>query len=290
MTLVTPPPVQTIDRTAPAGLCERGKIGADAFLRFNGLEKTYATRDGPVRAIAGVTFGVGKGEFVSIIGPSGCGKSTLLRIVLGVTYATGGEVWLEGRQISGPQPGAGMVFQSAALQPWRNVLDNVLLPIEVLGLPRKRYIDSARALLATAGLAGFERKHPSELSGGMQQRVAIARALVCKPDVLMMDEPFSAVDALTRTTLQQLMLDIWQSLRLSVVFVTHDVDEAVYLSGRVVSLSRAPARIVDDVRVPLPYPRDPVQTRGDARYIAARERLLSRILAAETARPDGSRA
>ena len=131
------------------------------------------------------------------------------------------------------------------------------------------------------GLEGCERYYPSQLSGGMQQRVAIARALVCKPDVLMMDEPFSAVDALTRTTLQRLMLTIWQRLPLTVVFVTHDVDEAIYLSQRVISLSRAPARIDDDVQVTLPYPRDAVKARSDASYIAARERLLARILAAE---------
>jgi NitT/TauT family transport system ATP-binding protein len=143
--------------------------------------------------------------------------------------------------------------------------------------------ERCREFIRLVGLEGYEDYYPSQLSGGMQQRVAIARALVCKPDVLMMDEPFSAVDALTRATLQQLILKIWQSIPLTVVFVTHDVDEAVYLSDRVISLSRAPARIADDVQVTLPYPRDPVKARSDARYIAARERLLSRILAAETA-------
>ncbi len=230
---------------------------SDGYLQFIDLEKIYGTRDGPVTAIASVTFSVRKGQFISIIGPSGCGKSTLLKILLGVTTGTSGEVWLDGRRIAGPQPGAGMVFQTAALQPWRSVIDNVLLPIEVLGLPRKRYMQKARDLLSVAGLAGFERKRPRELSGGMQQRVAICRALIHDPSLLLMDEPFGALDALTREIMQGELLRIWGETHKTVLLVTHSIDEAVLMSDRVVVLSARPGKVVEDLVIDLPSPRDP---------------------------------
>src|SRR5262249_23927937 len=153
-------------------------------VEFGGLKKTYETRNGAIIALDGVSFSVRKGEFVSILGPSGCGKSTLLKIILGVVPYTGGEVRLSGKPVAGPQLGAGMVFQTAALQPWRRIIDNVLLPIEILNKPRREYRDKAQQLLAMVGLAGFERKLPSELSGGMQQRVSICRALIHDPELL----------------------------------------------------------------------------------------------------------
>jgi NitT/TauT family transport system ATP-binding protein len=261
------------------------------ILAADGIGKSFVVNGRPNVVFDRFDFAVEAGSFVSIVGPSGCGKSTLLKLLAGLDAADDGAIRFKEKAVTTPPQGVVYVFQqyTKSIFPWRTVAENV-----AFGLEHRRDVDRTsrrarcREYIRLVGLEGYEDYFPSQLSGGMQQRVAIARALVCKPDVLMMDEPFSAVDALTRTTLQQLMLDIWQSLRVSVVFVTHDVDEAVYLSGRVVSLSRAPARIVDDVRVLLPYPRDPVQTRGDARYIAARERLLSRILAAETARPEGS--
>jgi NitT/TauT family transport system ATP-binding protein len=227
-----------------------------AHLAFAGLKKTYETRDGTVAALDGIDFTVKKGEFVSIVGPSGCGKSTLLKILLGVVPYSGGEVRLAGKPVAGPQLGAGMVFQTAALPPWRRILDNVLLPIEVLDLPRRDYVEKARALLAMVGLQGFERKLPHELSGGMQQRVSICRALIHDPELLLMDEPFGALDALTREVMQTELLRIWAETHKTVVFVTHSIDEAVLLSDRVVILSARPAKVAEVLTIDLPRPRN----------------------------------
>jgi NitT/TauT family transport system ATP-binding protein len=244
-------------RSVPGDLDSGGRANGsgDAHLEFVALEKTYETRDGPIKALDRVTFGVAKGEFVSIVGPSGCGKSTLLKIILGVEPYTGGVARLAGRPISGPQLGAGMVFQTAALPPWRRILDNVLLPIEVLGLPRRDYEQKARELLAMAGLEGFERKLPAELSGGMQQRVSICRALIHDPSLLLMDEPFGALDALTREVMQAELLQIWSATHKTVLFVTHSIDEAVLLSNRVLVMSARPGRIAKDLTIDLPQPR-----------------------------------
>jgi NitT/TauT family transport system ATP-binding protein len=256
------------------------------IIEVAGLVKRFVVQGRTHTVLDAFDFAVEPGSFVSIVGPSGCGKSTLLKLMAGLDSANSGKIMFKDRPVQEPPRGVIYVFQqyTKSIFPWRTVFENVAFGLEHqrgLGAARRRQL--CREYIRRVGLEGHENYYPSQLSGGMQQRVAIARALVCKPDVLMMDEPFSAVDALTRTTLQQLMLDIWRSLSLTVVFVTHDVDEAVYLSGRVVSLSRAPARIADDVNVPLPYPRDPVKSRSDVRYVAARERLLSRILAAENA-------
>jgi NitT/TauT family transport system ATP-binding protein len=261
------------------------------ILAAKGINKHFIVQGSTHTVFDAFDFAVEAGSFVSIVGPSGCGKSTLLKLMAGLESANGGEVRFKDKRVQQPPRGVIYVFQqyTKSIFPWRTVLENVAFALEnQRGLDGASRRERCKEHIRLVGLEGYESHYPSQLSGGMQQRVAIARALVCKPDVLMMDEPFSAVDALTRTTLQQLMLNIWQSLPLTVVFVTHDVDEAIYLSGRVVSLSRAPARIADDVRVQLPYPRDPVKTRSDARYVAARERLLSRILAAENACSAGS--
>jgi NitT/TauT family transport system ATP-binding protein len=226
-----------------------------AHLEFAGLRKTYATRDGDVLALDGISFGVRKGEFVSIVGPSGCGKSTLLKILLGVVPYSGGEVRLAGKRVSGPQLGAGMVFQTAALPPWRRIIDNVLLPIEILNKPRRDYLEKAHQLLAMVGLTGFERKLPNELSGGMQQRVSICRALIHDPELLLMDEPFGALDALTREVMQTELLRIWAETHKTVLFVTHSIDEAVLLSDRVIVLSARPGRVAEDLTIELPRPR-----------------------------------
>jgi NitT/TauT family transport system ATP-binding protein len=226
-----------------------------AYLQFINLGKAYATRDGAVQALAGVSFEVTQGGFVSILGPSGCGKSTLLKIILGVVPYEAGEVRLAGKPVRGPQLGAGMVFQTAALPPWRRVLDNVLLPIEVLGLPRSSYQKKAEELLAMVGLKGFERKYPHELSGGMQQRVSICRALIHDPGLLLMDEPFGALDALTREVMQTELLRIWSETHKTVLFVTHSIDEATLLSDRVIVMSARPGRVVEDIPIDLSRPR-----------------------------------
>ncbi len=242
--------------TEGLSILERSSPVEGPHLFFEGLSKMYAGHDGPVEALRDVGFSVTKGEFVSIIGPSGCGKSTLLKIILGVVPTSGGTALLWGRSIIGPQVGAGMVFQSAALPPWRCVLDNVLLPIEVLGLPRRDYVDAARTLINLVGLGGFERKLPYELSGGMQQRVAICRALIHEPDLLLMDEPFGALDALTREVMQAEIMRIWIETGKTVVFVTHSIDEAVLLSDRVLVMSARPGRIIEKVEIEIPHPRD----------------------------------
>ncbi|MEQ8699345.1 MAG: ABC transporter ATP-binding protein [Bauldia litoralis] len=217
----------------------------------------FRSKDQDIVAIEDLSFSVRRGEFVSIIGPSGCGKSTLLRIILGVVPFTAGVAKIGEKVIEGPQVGAGMVFQSAALPPWRRVLDNVLLPIEVLGLPRADYVDKARELLAMVGLSDFETKYPRELSGGMQQRVSICRALIHEPDLLLMDEPFGALDALTREVMQAELLRIWQETGKTVLFVTHSIDEAVLLSDRVFVFSPRPGRIAEEIEIGLERPRDP---------------------------------
>ena len=242
-----------------------------SHLSLSRLSKAYETRDGRVLAIADVTLHIARGEFASIVGPSGCGKSSLLKIILGLSsYA--GEAKIDGKTIAGPQPSAGMAFQTPALPPWRNVLDNVLLPIDLLGKRRADYENRARELLTVAGLTDFERKLPYELSGGMQQRVSICRALIHNPELLLLDEPFGALDALTREVMQGELLKIWQETRNTVVFVTHSVDEAVLMSDRVVVLSARPSTVLEDITIDLPRPRTP-QLRTLPEFQAYGQRL-----------------
>lgn len=271
---------------APVGVASQPVLEAAA------IDKRFTVHGRTTAIFERFDFAVEEGSFVSIVGPSGCGKSTLLKLMAGLEAASGGEIRFKGKRVQQPPKGVIYVFQeySKSIFPWRTVLENV-----AFGLEHQRELDGrsrrerCREYLRLVGLKDHENYYPAQLSGGMQQRVAIARALVCQPDVLMMDEPFSAVDALTRASLQQLVLKIWRSLPLTIVFVTHDVDEAVYLSSRVIALSRAPACIADDVRVGLPYPRDLVKVRSDPRFLVAREQLLSRILATETLdAPEGS--
>ena len=245
----------TAESADPLGVATR--TDDERHLSVRGLSKIFTSRDQDIVALDQLSFSVRRGEFVSIIGPSGCGKSTLLKIVLGVTPYTAGEAEIGGVAIDGPQVGAGMVFQTAALPPWRRVLDNVLLPIEVLGLKRDAYVEKARALLAMTGLSGFESKYPRELSGGMQQRVSICRALIHDPDLLLMDEPFGALDALTREIMQAELMRIWRETGKTVLFVTHSIDEAVLLSDRVLVFSPRPGRIAEEIVIGLERPRDP---------------------------------
>jgi NitT/TauT family transport system ATP-binding protein len=235
-------------------------------------------------ALNGVDLDVERGSFVSIVGPSGCGKSTLLQIMAGLVAPTAGSVVLEGRKVESPPPGAIYVFQqyTRSLFPWKTVERNVAFGLENRrGLSRAEIAARTRELIALVKLSGFERHYPWQLSGGMQQRVAIARALVCRPEVLLMDEPFSAVDALTRVGLQELLRALWRELGLTVIFVTHDVDEGVYLSTRVVALSRAPAAVAADLAIELPHPRHQIATRALPQYLDYRARLLAQLFADE---------
>jgi NitT/TauT family transport system ATP-binding protein len=230
---------------------------ADPLITVFQLEKTYATRGRSiVPALAGISLDIAAGEFVTIVGQSGCGKTTLMRILGGLLAPTAGTVALRGRPVDGPSRDVGIVFQDPTLLPWRTVFDNVMLPAQVLGLDRDPSAARARALLGLVGLHGFEDKYPHELSGGMRQRVAIARALVHEPSLLLMDEPFGALDAMTREFMNVELLRIWGEAGKTIVFITHSIPEAVFLADRVVVMSARPGRIQEIVHVDLPRPRD----------------------------------
>jgi NitT/TauT family transport system ATP-binding protein len=228
---------------------------AGEVIAIRNLTKEYRTSRGAITALEDIAFGVGEGEFVAIVGPSGCGKTTLLKILAGLVPTSGGEVSLRGVPITGPRRDIGVVFQSPVLFPWRTVLENVLLPADVLRLGREKTRARALELLALVGLQGFEHRYPWELSGGMQQRVAITRSLVHDPAMLLMDEPFGALDAMTRETMNLELQRIWLHRRATVVFVTHSIPEAVFLADRVVVMTARPGRVRDRVSVPLPRPR-----------------------------------
>jgi NitT/TauT family transport system ATP-binding protein len=217
------------------------------------VSRVFEGKAGRVAALDGVDFEVREHEVVAVIGRSGCGKSTLLRIVAGLLAPTGGRVLVAGEPVTRPRRDVSVMFQRPALLPWRSVLDNVLLPLEVHGLERRRH--DAHELLALVGLAGFATRLPHELSGGMQQRVALCRSLIQNPEVLLMDEPFSALDALTRTELTLELQQIWREGPLTVVFVTHSIEEAVVLADRVVVLTPRPGRVRKLVTVDVPRPR-----------------------------------
>jgi len=229
---------------------------SEAFIHLAGVKKTYRTRGEEFLAISEASFDVEEGELVSLVGPSGCGKTTLLKILAGLHPADSGEVQIGNtRQRFDPSRDIGMVFQQPLLLKWRRIIDNVLLPAEILGLPMAASRERARDLLALVNLKGSEDKYPYELSGGMQQRAAIARALVHDPKLILMDEPFGALDALTREKMNLELLRIWQEARKTIVFVTHGITEAVFLGTRVIVLSAGPARMADNFRVELPHPR-----------------------------------
>lgn len=221
------------------------------------LNKVYHTQDGKViNALSEVSFTVREREFVTVVGPSGCGKSTLLKILAGILERTSGDVRLKGNAINGPSRDVGVVFQAPVLLPWRNVLENVMLPIDIQRRPRDEFTARAQDYIRMVGLQGFERKYPGELSGGMQQRVGISRALVHEPALLLMDEPFGALDAMTRETMNLELLRIWVESGKTVVLITHSIPEAVFLADRVIVMSPRPGRITDIIEVDLPRPRD----------------------------------
>ena len=246
-------------------------------LQAQDLGLHYRRNGATTTILADISFTLAEGEFLSLLGPSGVGKTTLLRCLAGLVRPTRGAVLVDGSPLCGTLPGAAMVFQdyAASLFPWRTVLGNVRFGLEGQKLSGPEREALARAALADVGLADFAAHHPFELSGGMQQRVALARAVASGARLLLMDEPFASVDALTRIELEDLLLRLWHERRASVLFVTHDVEEALYLSDRVLVLGDRPARLVGDVPVPLPRPREQLRTRGDPAFAALRGVLFA---------------
>ncbi len=240
-----------------------------AVIAVSELSKVYAARDGRVTALDRITFQMDDGELVAVVGPSGCGKSTLLKILAGILPSSAGTATLRGSTITGPRRDIGVVFQSPVLFPWRSVLDNVLLPVDVQALDRARHRATALELLSLVGLEGFERKYPWELSGGMQQRVAITRALVHDPAMLLMDEPFGALDAMTREHMNVELQRIWMERKKTILFITHSIPEAVFLADRVLVMTPRPGRLAEEVRVDLPRPRalDVMNTERFGEYV-----------------------
>jgi NitT/TauT family transport system ATP-binding protein len=260
------------------------------MLEIRSLAKTYGGGDKAVSAIADVSFTVADGEFLCVVGPSGCGKTTLLKCVAGLMAPTGGEVLLRGRRVTGPPPEMALVFQEygRSLMPWASVRNNVLLPLRHKSLPRRERRALVEESLAAVGLTRFIDHYPWQLSGGMQQRVAIARALAYQPAILLMDEPFASVDAQTRADLEDLVLRVRDEYAITILFVTHDIDESVYLSDRIVVLTHAPAEVKAILPVDLPHPRDQLETKELPEFTHLRGhvyRLVKREQQPEAAAP-----
>lgn len=225
------------------------------LIDIRGLTKTYRTRDGDVPSLKPIDLDMREGEFISVVGPSGCGKSTLLKLVAGLIPATEGEILIDGKRVTEPPDDVGIVFQSPVLLAWRTVLRNVMMPVEVRGLDKASHLARAKQLLATAGLSDFENKYPWQLSGGMQQRTAICRALVHDPKIVLMDEPFGALDAMTRERMNLELQRIHFETRKTILLITHSIPEAIFLGDRVVVMTDRPGSIAAIYDVPLPRPR-----------------------------------
>jgi len=246
------------------------------MIEVTDLHKTYSARDGKIVTLDGVSFRVAPQEFVSVLGPSGCGKTTVLKIIAGLVPATTGVVYVEGTRVTGSQRKIGIVFQVPALMRWRTAIQNVMLPAEILGLDPVESRHRAAELMSLVGLAEFASKYPNELSGGMKQRVAIARALVHDPSILLLDEPFSALDMMTRNQLNIELLRIWSERRKTSLLITHSIPEAVFLSDRVVVLGPRPANVLEIVPVSLPRPRTP-EMRVSSEFIKIVDHIGRRI-------------
>jgi NitT/TauT family transport system ATP-binding protein len=249
------------------------------MLDVRGIKKVYEGKGRTVEAVRDLTFTVEQGEMVTIVGPSGSGKTTLLKIMSGLLEPTAGEVLIEGKKVAGPPPGMAVVFQEygRSLFPWMTVRQNVELPLKQKKLPNARRKELVDESLAAVGLEETHTAYPWQLSGGMQQRVAIARAVAYEPQVLLMDEPFAAVDAQTRADLEDLIRDIWHKFKVTTLFVTHDIDEAVYLGQRVLILSSSPTVVREDLAIDLPDERDQLNTRSSPRFAELRARVYSQI-------------
>jgi NitT/TauT family transport system ATP-binding protein len=247
-----------------------GAVGGKPLLVIDDVVKQFATPEGPVIAVDHMSFAVEQGEFVAVIGPSGCGKSTLFNIIGGLLGNFGGRVTVGDDQITGPHPAIGMVFQEESTFPWRTVLDNVAFPLEIKGFPKRERLDRARHFIGLVGLAGFENRYPAELSGGMRQRVSIARTLAFEPKILLMDEPFGALDEQTRLLLGDKVTEIQQKLRQTTLLITHSISEAVQLSDRIVVMTYRPGRVKRIVAIDLPRPRtsDIVSSDAFGHYVA----------------------
>jgi len=267
---------------AGAGTPRRGSDDATPALDVRGLRKTYTGHGQDVEAVRNLTFTIRSGELVCIVGPSGAGKTTLLRCISGLLSVTGGEVILDGQKVTGPPPGMAVVFQEygRSLFPWLTVRQNVELPLKEKGLKKAERAEKVATALEAVGLTDSADAHPWQLSGGMQQRVAIARAVAYEPSVLLMDEPFAAVDAQTRADLEDLVRDLWHRFKVTVLFVTHDIDEAVYLGERVLVLSHRPTVILEDVDIDLPDERSQLETRSTPRFAELRHHVYELIQAA----------
>jgi NitT/TauT family transport system ATP-binding protein len=267
-----------------------GGAAALSVIEIDGVSQVFRSGKTPLHALDDIQLEIGESEFITLVGRSGCGKSTLLRIVAGLLPATAGEVRVHGTRVTGARPDVSLMFQRSALLPWRSVIDNVLLPVEILKLDRKTHRARAGELLALAGLEGFEDRRPYELSGGMQQRVALCRALVHDPSVLLMDEPFAALDALTREELSFELQRIWGEHRKTIVFVTHSIQEAALLADRIVVMSPRPGRIarILDVRAPRPRSLGLTAHAGELDRVSAElhELLFARELRALERRGD----
>ncbi|MFB5195942.1 sulfonate ABC transporter ATP-binding protein [Bacillus sp. AFS073361] len=245
-------------------------------LEIKEVGKVFKTKKGETTALEKTSFSIEEGEFVTILGPSGCGKSTVLRIVAGLEEATSGQVLLDGQEIHGPGPDRGMVFQSYTLFPWLSVKDNITFGLKLKGVSQKERDDIARHYLQLIGLEGFENHFPIQLSGGMKQRVAIARALANDPKILLMDEPFGALDAQTRNIMQEVLLKAWEESKKTILFITHDVDESIFLADSVYVMTARPGRLKKRIPIALERPRD-FSVKTTAEFAEYKEGLLSLI-------------
>ncbi|MGO4727044.1 MULTISPECIES: ABC transporter ATP-binding protein [unclassified Inquilinus] len=251
---------------------ETAEASRPAVIAVEGVSKTYRDRDGEVPSLAPLDFTIDEGEFLVLVGPSGCGKSTLLKLIAGLLPPSTGRIRLAGREVAKPHGDAGIVFQNALLLPWRSVLANVMMPVEVKRLPRAPYLERTRQLLRMVGLEGFEAKLPWQLSGGMQQRVSLCRALVTDPPIVLMDEPFGALDAMTRERMNVELQRIQRETRKTILLITHSIPEAVFLADRVLVMTERPGSIAAVYDVPLPKPRS-LEVMGDPRFVALTQQI-----------------
>ena len=241
------------------------------YVKVTELRKIFYTESGEtLEALKELSFGCRRGELLCVLGPTGCGKTTLLRLIAGLDEPTGGNIKVDGLEYSGPNPKATLVFQQYSLFPWRNVLDNVAFGLEVSGVRKKKRYEIARGFLSLVELDSFERSYPYELSGGMQQRVAIARALANNADILLMDEPFGALDERTRHRLQEELLSIWEREQKTIVFVTHNIDEAIFLADRILIMTNRPGKVLEEMKINLERPRDRISEDFSEYYMRIR--------------------